>query len=236
MSLSERRCSNTVILSPHSDDAALSLSLLISSGCLPTPIAIITIFSTSDWRHGGSDPSQRDLVTRLRTAEDKLFAQSMDCEIVNLGYEDAPLRQPMRPGRWFLDETEPVDDRLVESLRDSLASLPQVSKTSLVLAPSGVGGHIDHRSTAIAATKIPGVAVVRYADQPYALEMNIRCGQTQATFWRQSNDSRNRRMKRGHILHYASQPAQRRMLTLMEQNAADAPIEVAWVDTSHATS
>ncbi|MFL5870749.1 MAG: PIG-L deacetylase family protein [Solirubrobacterales bacterium] len=146
----------TLILSPHQDDAALSLwHVLRSDGT----VTVINVFagepSTTelgwwDATTGATDPQTR---ARERRDEDRAALalagrHPTDLEFLDLQYRAA--EQPLQP--------------IVEAIAASVG--PDTS----VLAPAGLGGHLDHALVRDAALALAerGLRVALYADVPHA--------------------------------------------------------------------
>lgn len=159
-------------LAPHSDDAAFSSAGLLHA-CVTRRIGvrIVTCFSRSGHARGVID-AEPDVVTRMRQDEDRRFvaALSGDVTVRWLGLEDAPLR-PAHRGQHPCKEATmtPADEALGERIARALA--PELKNAAWLLAPLGLGRHIDHRIVRdVAATlaRCGRVPVAWWEDLPYA--------------------------------------------------------------------
>ncbi|MFI1398284.1 PIG-L deacetylase family protein [Streptomyces sp. NPDC020681] len=156
MSVSAPHSWRTVVLSPHFDDAALSLGGLLLA--LPGPVAVVTVYGgapaadapTSWWDSscGFSSPAEAH---RSRRAEDAAACARLGAEQVVLDHPDGP----------YADSGELTGlDRLLKSLDPS----------TRVLVPLGTN-QPDHATVRLRATRVladlgaplPWV----YADLPY---------------------------------------------------------------------
>ncbi len=148
----------TTILSPHTDDAVLSLWGVLTG---PGEVKVINIFD-------GVPEGQRalgwwDRLTRAedpvaraeeRRAEDRAALALAGRSALSLGFVDEQYR----------DGDESELGSLVERIARELA------QGSVVLAPAALGEHPDHRRTRTAAMALckRGFRVALYADVPHA--------------------------------------------------------------------
>ncbi len=159
----------TILLSPHLDDAAFCLGAALLDGRFGE-VEVLNVFSVSDY---AATPvaGNKSRVTALRRREDeRFFARIPEVRLTFLDRLDAPLRLNIR---WqsvcdarSLRGSESEIRSLVETVN---ARLPR-SPVALVLAPLGLGGHIDHLVVRQAALRLlrSGAAVGFYEDLPYA--------------------------------------------------------------------
>lgn len=157
---------NVTILSPHLDDAALSLCdhilKLTSSGFKVTVINIFTSFSQGD-----------KSTTRLRVKEDAAAMSQLGVKIKNLGFTDAGFRkvghQSVYPDfrHIFMSHPHQLDSQVVPQLVKRLSTFPSPSRVYL---PFGLGGHVDHILTRQAGeTVYPNSQINYYLEAPYFL-------------------------------------------------------------------
>jgi LmbE family N-acetylglucosaminyl deacetylase len=158
-----------LVLSPHPDDAALSVG-----GCLPGlagAVTILTVFGRSNWtRDGGFERGWRR-VTEVRRAEEAAHARAIGARLLYPEMLDASVRCRGAFERIFTRAgSVTAPRRLGGVLRDALRRC----RPDLVLAPAGIGGHVDHlalRDAARVAAAAGGrrrLAVAFYEDVPYA--------------------------------------------------------------------
>lgn len=152
----------TLLIAPHPDDAAFSLGGSIAAGILPQPLTLLTVFgrSTHAVTAANGDPER---VTALRQAEETAYAQSRGLDLVWLGWSDAALRDPAAP---LLVQTSALPSSPdFGAIRDCVAT----RDPALVLAPLGLGGHVDHLHLQRgAASFADGRPLAYYEDLPYA--------------------------------------------------------------------
>ncbi|MBV8751763.1 MAG: hypothetical protein JO328_02785 [Hyphomicrobiales bacterium] len=174
----ERDC----ILSPHVDDAALSLGGLIASqrGRRAAPL-VVNIFSLQSYQTGLRVPAdQLDAVART---EDGLAGRITGYESCSLGLRGAQDRHGLAFGAvmgWR--ETELRAQMHVQRDVDQVvgavvaATRKPVGRTPIarLFAPAAIGGHVDHLIVALAAPRIaallaiPADRIIFYEDLPYA--------------------------------------------------------------------
>jgi LmbE family N-acetylglucosaminyl deacetylase len=163
------------VLSPHQDDAALSVGMTIRAAARSgRPVRILNCFTVSEYApHNGARGAAE--VGRVRQAEDREFASRMGAavEVIDLGLEDAPIRfgcpvSAVRRRRVGVGERETA-----ARIAEALARVAD----GLVLAPLGLGRHIDHLVAREAAIRFAqaGGHVAFYEDLPYAAELRDCC-------------------------------------------------------------
>jgi LmbE family N-acetylglucosaminyl deacetylase len=146
-----------VILSPHQDDAVLSVWHVLSG---PGEVSVVNVFTgeppagTLGWWDeltGASDSRRR---MRERRDEDRIA-------LALAGRTPTDLQ--------FLDLQYRADEELpIEPLADAIAEL--AAPDALLMSPAGLGGHLDHRAVRSAALRLTerGRRVALYADVPHA--------------------------------------------------------------------
>ena len=162
----------TVLLSPHPDDAAFSLGGVLQGGGLPDPVVLVTLFGRSNFmRDGGFSPDWPE-VTRRRRGEEETFAASLGLELV---YHEMP-EVSLRDQRLFAPGSD-EDLTPPPGLEDAIARALEERVPALVLAPLGLGDHRDHKivcrsaSRTAAARELP---LAYYEDLPYAARLSER--------------------------------------------------------------
>ena len=155
----------TLCLSPHLDDGVLSCASLLGRAARPV---IATFFSEGDELYAA------------RRAEDREACRRLGAECRQLGLRDDRFRNFME----IVSAPTPVTKRSQRALAALLAEL----RPELVLAPLGVGHHVDHREVREAATALvePG-RLLYYEDRPYALvrgQVEFTLGLRPAPDWR----------------------------------------------------
>jgi len=182
-----------VVVSAHPDDAVLSCGALMMYAAERTQVTVATLFTdaappphTMSARRYLRQVGAVDAATlyRQRRAEDRRALASLGAGCVHAGLADAQFRR--RPGgssRWRrlipeLGHMYPVYRRHVvsgriaagdtETLRFARDLIRRLARhgPALVLAPLGVGRHVDHVLARTAAER-SGMRVVYYSDFPY---------------------------------------------------------------------
>ncbi|CAN5710075.1 hypothetical protein BH11MYX3_BH11MYX3_20100 [soil metagenome] len=142
-----------LVVSPHLDDAVLSLGGSIAAWVAAgTRVVIASVYTTAP-ALAGIAPSMRKVADyRARCAEDDAACATVGAEVRRLGQIERAFRPPYLTGWSFF--TTPAE-------RSGFTTLPEVNRALLPLAelepaqifvPLGVGNHIDHVETLIAAT------------------------------------------------------------------------------------
>jgi LmbE family N-acetylglucosaminyl deacetylase len=81
----------TILVSAHPDDVALSVGGSILAGFFRRPLLLVTVFSYGGWApyyHGSHDV---DIISALRAREDGRFAKAIDSRLMQLDMNDAAL-------------------------------------------------------------------------------------------------------------------------------------------------
>jgi len=165
----KHKATRALVISPHSDDAAFSCALTISNLLtLGLPVMLLTVFSRSSYQAGGAsrDP---DIVSAIRKREDEAFVSLFPGGVSAewLDYPDAPLRGKS-PRQAFDARLMNAEDReLAGRLSRQLPGY--AGPDDIVIAPSSIGSHIDHRISSLAALRLRRTcALFLYEDMPYA--------------------------------------------------------------------
>jgi len=153
------------VLSPHFDDACISLGLSMSvwqqAGY---DIHLVNCFTQSDHAPFAA-VSGREAVSRLRASEDGAFCRAAGIRsVTNLDLLDAPLRG-WTSGSLFAPPgaiPEPAQVRRLGTL------LPPLVASGLLVAPLAIGRHVDHILAREAAVRLQNVGLGFYEDLPYA--------------------------------------------------------------------
>lgn len=169
-----------IYLSPHLDDAVLSCGGLIASQVAAgAAVTVLTVFAGDPAPAPLSDFAEA--LHRLwgaganpvgdRRTEDHLACGRLGASVVHLPFPDAIYRVgPGNQARYDSEEAifGPIhagDEGMVEEIRAHLARVCPVE--AVVHSPLGVGGHVDHRLTRLAAESL-GRPLWYYRDFPYA--------------------------------------------------------------------
>ncbi|PKO00971.1 MAG: hypothetical protein CVU43_13675 [Chloroflexi bacterium HGW-Chloroflexi-5] len=170
-----------IFLSPHLDDAVYScggiIHELIAQG---SSVQVWSIF-TADPPEGSLSPFAQSLHARwkekanpswIRREEDRHALDFLGGTYRHLSYPDCIYRRNAQTNEPIIKKDDDLfsDDYVVENelvlnlVRELKSRLP--SKADII-CPLGMGGHIDHRVTRLAAEQI-GRSLWFYADYPYA--------------------------------------------------------------------
>lgn len=144
-----------LVLSPHLDDAVLSVGALLSArAAAGEDVVVATIFSQVE------DPRRED--------DDRAALGILGCHPCHLGLRDAPLRGVAKTTA-ALCGGEPDKD-VVGDAGQAIAGLMGRERPRELWVPLAVGGHIDHVAVlraALAASRRDAVTVL-FEDRPYA--------------------------------------------------------------------
>jgi LmbE family N-acetylglucosaminyl deacetylase len=149
---------DVLYVSPHADDVAFSAAGLVAADVAAgLRVTVLTVFEAQD-------PDRA-----ARRAEDEAFAAAFGVELVHAGFADAIVRRRRYRAPQRLFAPLPADEApLVESVRGRVQAFVDAG-CGRVMAPLGVGGHVDHQIAHLAAHRLAGVAVRYYEDTPYVL-------------------------------------------------------------------
>lgn len=166
-----------LFLSPHLDDVAFScgaLAAVLRDRGWRTVLA--TVFTRSVVpAQGFALACQLDKglgaevdYMALRRDEDREAAGILGfAECLHLGLEEAPHRGYDSPAALF--GAVRGDDRVWQAVAELAAGLERRLAPALVLAPQGLGGHVDHVQVARAVREAVRASVWWYRDTPYAI-------------------------------------------------------------------
>jgi LmbE family N-acetylglucosaminyl deacetylase len=166
-----------VVLSPHPDDAVLSLGACMSAWHrMGHAVTVVTLFDGPPT--GALTPAAIEDRTRyredpvvLRQMEDRRAVTTLGAQLHSIGLEELVYRQ--RPdGSPRCQSLEDIfgpldadDDAVVDAVAEILGDLPYDGD---VYVPLAIGGHSDHRIVRAAAERVFS-RVFFYEDLPYAI-------------------------------------------------------------------
>ena len=168
-----------IVLSPHLDDAALGCAGLLAGLRGRVDRLVVTLCA--------GDPGAAALLAgpswlappHLRRAEDRAAMAALDCPFLHLGFIDAIYRRgsdgaPLYPHGSFIGPMHPTDEAHLAEVQRALTRLCTRVGRILVLAPLGVGGHIDHLLCARAASRLAtgDTRLLFYEEFPYSVPGN----------------------------------------------------------------
>ena len=144
-------------VSPHADDVAFSaaaqLARDVAAGARPT---VVTLFDAPE-------------PAAVRRAEDDAFARAFGVELERGEWPDAIVRRRRYRSPAQLFAPMRADEApLVEAIRVALQARVD-GGCRRVVAPLGVGGHVDHQIAHAACRALVGAELSYYEDTPYVL-------------------------------------------------------------------
>ena len=166
-----------LLLSPHLDDVAFScgglaarlsddgwrvvMATVFTASVLPS-----TGFALACQLDKGLAPEVDYMA--LRRAEDLAAAALLGVEARWLDLPEAPHRGYGSAAALFGELR--ADDRVGDEVAAGIAALIAELSPTLVAAPQGIGGHVDHRQTIDAALSVrPAAELLFYRDTPYVI-------------------------------------------------------------------
>lgn len=165
-----------IVLSPHADDAALSVGGLMLKAGFRSVVHILTLFGRSNYLRSTGFENDWQLVTERRKREDAAFATRIGAKLTYLDFPEAALRLGSSFGRIFVDGAE-AHMSIPRELMDKVRRVLERAKPELLFSPLGLGGHRDHLITRNLAQTIgrrQNISLVYYEDLPYAAELPER--------------------------------------------------------------
>lgn len=161
------------VVSPHHDDAALSLgahiSHLAADGVHVTLLNCFTVTSYAPF--ASTEAHTVNQVGAIREAEDAEFCSRAGPSVssVSLGMLDSLLRMGTEDLDCVLTH-RPLDDDDVVALEQLRVQLVRRCPAEPVLVPLAIGSHIDHRLASLAAVlSLRRQIAAFYEDLPYAM-------------------------------------------------------------------
>jgi LmbE family N-acetylglucosaminyl deacetylase len=174
---------DSIYLSPHLDDAALSCGGQIHAQTISgKKVLIVTIMAGAPLAETPSAFVQSmherwellsDTVARRRNEDIKacqlLGADHLHWEVPDCIYRLHPTTGEPIYSSWeeVTGSVNPTESALVEELAGRLADLPRHGR---IFAPLSAGWHVDHQITREAAERCLGTSLFYYEDYPYVRE------------------------------------------------------------------
>jgi LmbE family N-acetylglucosaminyl deacetylase len=166
-----------VVVSPHQDDAAFSLSLAIGAWLeRGHAVEVVNCFTRSEHAPFSDVSSvhandRMTYVTAVRAKEDESWRKQIGAgakrlSLKDLNVKDGPLRMHCALEELTSVGVNPVDKAMAKIQK-------AMEGAGAVVLPLALGGDVDHRTAREAALSLAGSAVpcAFYEDLPYALEM-----------------------------------------------------------------
>lgn len=167
-----------LMLSPHCDDVPLSLGGSLLAREWGDEIHTAVIFSVSRYSLKNGWNNAVEAATATRNAEERRAAAAAGYTVEFFGLPEPGVRPGYAQVADIFDPGLPLDgDPIWQPLRRRLLEL-LAGETGVVVAPLGVGYHIDHRMVAAcfreAADTFGRFTPVFYEDLPYAARFTSR--------------------------------------------------------------
>ncbi|MCO5313149.1 MAG: hypothetical protein M9952_09495 [Microthrixaceae bacterium] len=160
----------TLVLSPHFDDAPLSLGQSMLDGRLAGErVTVGVVFSHSNWTRWFHPTRRRwPLATAIRLSEESLASIRLRYRLRLGGFEETVLRSgDLSPSTYLVRDPQIGDDPIVDAVERVVRDWAQGAQR--IIAPLGVGDHRDHQIVTEAARRllVDGLPVEFYEDRPY---------------------------------------------------------------------
>lgn len=195
----------TIFLSPHFDDIALSCGGLvwqksqageqvsiwtICAGEIPAgPLSEFAIKLHTRWQTGGQAVEQRrieDIASCNILGADYRHFSVPDCiyrftetkEIT--GEQPVTARHHLYSEETFLGPIHPAEEALIEDLARLLKK--EIPEKAVLVSPLAIGGHVDHRLVRRVAEQT-GRQLLYYADYPYCVQSSQEVAQLTQKNW-----------------------------------------------------
>lgn len=156
-----------VFISPHDDDVPFSLGESLLNCCFPNSL-VITVFSISKSTIDNSDDNVGRVTKSRKNEHRDFFRLTSDTKIEYLDRLDAPLRLGIADQNVF--QSMPSESGIIESDVIIKSIKNSMCEDSILFAPFGLGGHIDHVLVynAVCSLCKTGFPIVFFEDLPYA--------------------------------------------------------------------
>jgi LmbE family N-acetylglucosaminyl deacetylase len=173
-----------LILSPHRDDAAFSLSIAITNWLIARhTVTILNIFTRSRYAPYSDaafvhENDELSYVTAMRLREDEAFLRRITqnlpkglknhLHMAHLNLKDAPIRLRI-PLEAVNDTRVNPADPSIEKIRKALTKQSEAGTMQALVVPAALGNHIDHLTVREAAQPFTAnLPAAFYEDLPYA--------------------------------------------------------------------
>lgn len=164
------------VLSPHSDDAALSVGGTLAALDASVEISMLTMIGPSRCA-GTCSPlyGDVDLITQIRAAEDDLYGQLLGAKVNCANIQDVEMYVDVNGSRWADRIMDKPDDFRFQQHVSALKKYFEQNTPEVIVAPLAVGAHGDHAACHSSLwsllpdllKKAPNTRVLFYEDLPY---------------------------------------------------------------------
>ena len=173
-----------LILSPHRDDAAFSLSIAITRWLNARhTVTLLNVFTRSRYAPYSDaafvhENDELSYVTAMRLREDELFIRRIKeslpkglknhLHMADLNLKDAPIRLRI-PLEEVTDTPVNPADHSIEKIRKAITKQSEAGTMEALVVPAALGNHIDHLTVREAAQPFTAnIPTAYYEDLPYA--------------------------------------------------------------------
>ncbi len=173
-----------LILSPHRDDAAFSLSIAITHWLTARhTVTILNVFTRSRYAPYSDagfvhENDELSYVTAMRLREDEAFLRRITqnlpkglknrLNMADLNLKDAPIRLRI-PLEEVSDTPVNPADSAIEKIRKALTKQFEAGTMEALVVPAALGNHVDHLTVREAAQPFAAnLPTAYYEDLPYA--------------------------------------------------------------------
>jgi LmbE family N-acetylglucosaminyl deacetylase len=173
-----------LILSPHRDDAAFSLSIAITNWLTARhTVTILNVFTRSRYAPYSDaafvhENDQLSYVSAMRLREDEHFLRRItqdlprglksNLHMVDLNLKDAPIRLRI-PLEELSDTPVNLTDPSIEKISKALVKQSEAGAMEALVLPAALGKHIDHLTVREAAMPFTStIPSAFFEDHPYA--------------------------------------------------------------------
>ncbi len=173
---------NLLILSPHRDDAAFSLTISIAHWlAVGHRVTVLNIFTRSLYAPYSDADTVHDndrltYVSAMRKKEDESFTRCLPgLAMVDLNLKDAPIRLRCETDIVCDMDSDPNDTALPKIRKAISSQMDSVHSTHALVIPIALGRHVDHRVVRDAALSFSDkLPTAFYEDLPYAARTDVR--------------------------------------------------------------
>jgi LmbE family N-acetylglucosaminyl deacetylase len=172
-----------LILSPHRDDAAFSLSIAITNWLTARhTVTILNVYTRSRYAPYSDagfvhENDELSYVSAMRLREDEHFLRRItqnlskglksNLQMVDLNLKDAPIRLRIPLEELSVTPVNPADAS-IEKIRKALTKQSEAGTIGALVLPAALGNHVDHLTVREAAVSFTaGIPSAFYEDLPY---------------------------------------------------------------------
>ena len=181
------RFSQLLVFSPHMDDAVLSCGGLISVLSRKMRCVTVTLCTSDPDLAPNEGPPHGMALPSERRHEEAAAMKALGCELIQLDFLDAIYRKDRRGQQYLYPTLDSLWSMPVEGDEHYRKVLSQLmkpvlenieSKQTLILAPAGVGHHVDHiLCTQILLSMVSDLnSIMLYEDFPYVVDQGAHLG------------------------------------------------------------